>query len=268
MRPFFALDTATDHVALAVGDLDAPGAVLAAEDFRAPRAANTVVLLAAERLLGAAGLAPHDLRAVACGRGPGSFTGVRIGVATAKGVAHAAGVPLVGFGTLDAIASRVRARGLVGVVGDAMRGEVYPALFRIGDGAPQRLSEDRVTSPDEAAAEWATLGEPVLLTGGGLAKHRARFEAVLGAQARLADERLWHPDGASLIAAAWSATGECTLGAIAGLGAAEAYVRAHPARLLPIYTRLSDAEEAERRRSAGGGGTVPESGVAGPEASR
>lgn len=264
MRAFLALDTATDHVALAVGDLDAPGAVVAATAFRAPRAANTVVLLEAERLLASAGLAPRDLHAVACGRGPGSFTGVRIAVATAKGLAHGAGVALVGFGTADAIASRWTGHGLLGVVGDAMRGEVYPALFRTHDGPPRRLTEDTVALPAVVAAEWSALGEAVTLTGGGLAKHREVFASALGTNAIVADERIWSPDGASLVAAAWAAGGEGSLSAVADMEAADAFASVHPALLLPVYTRLSDAEEAERRATTHAG--VPGSGVSGPDA--
>ena len=197
--------------------------------------------------------------------GPGSFTGVRIAVATAKGLAHGAGVPLVGFGTGDAIASRWSGHGLLGVVGDAMRGEVYPALFRTSDGPPRRLTEDTVSFPAVVAAEWAALGEPVTLTGGGLAKHREVFAQTLGADASFADERIWAPDGASLVAAAWAAGGGGSLAAVAGMESADAFAVVHPALLLPVYTRLSDAEEAERRAVAGAP-SVPGTGVAGPGA--
>lgn len=278
MRPFLAFDTATDHVALAVGDLDAPGVVMAAADFAARRAANTVLLPAVERLLDAAGLGISDVAAVACGRGPGSFTGVRIAVATAKGLAHALGVPLVGFGTLDAVAARAgheapvkrvaaasEAGALLGIVGDAMRGEVYPALFRVRAEGLVRLSEDRVAFPADVAAEWASLGERVWLAGAGLAKHRAVFEAVLRAHAQVLDERCWSPDGASLVAAAWAAAGPLAVGAVAELPAEEARALAAPGDLQPVYTRLSDAEEAERGRARPPRG-VPPSGVAGPDA--
>lgn len=263
MRPFLAFDTSTDHLALALGDLDAPGAVLAADDFPAPRAANTVVLPAADRLLAGASLEPAMLSAIAVGRGPGSFTGVRIGVATAKGIAHGCGVPLVGFGTLDAVARRWSGEGLLGVLGDAMRGEVYPALFRVAGAVWERLTPDRVAFPADVAAEWAALGETVTLSGGGLNRHRAVFEEALGEHATVLPPSRWLPDGASLIAAAWAEAGEHSLTAIAGLGAREAFEAAHPQRLLPTYTRLADAEETERLR-LGRASAVPHGGVAGP----
>ncbi len=265
MRPFLAFDTATDHLALAVGDLDAPGEVLIARDMPAPRAANTVVLPMAERMLATIALAPADLAAIAVGRGPGSFTGVRIGVATAKGLAHGLGVPLVGFGTLDAVALAARAEGLVGVLGDAMRGEVYPALFRAHAGTAARVAPDRVAHPGDVAAEWAALDEPIMLTGNGLIKHAEVLIAALGARATFVPEGRRRPDGASLVAAAWAESGEGTLSAVAGLSRPDACGAAHPQTLLPIYTRLSDAEEAERVR-AGRAGTLPHGGVAGPGA--
>jgi len=268
MRPFIAFDTATDHLALGVGDLDDPGRLLAEVDRPAPRAANTVLLAAMDALLSERGIEPADLAAVACGRGPGSFTGVRIGVATAKGAAHGGRLPLVGFSTLDAIAWRVWLAGqadpggLIGVIGDAMRGEVYPALFRVTPEGLTRHGDYGVTSPQTCAAAWSSLREKVVLVGAGLAKHRMVFEEVLGDGAVVAESRWWTPDGAGLVAAAWAATGDNTLSSVAGMSTAEAYEKAHPGRLLPIYTRLSDAEEAERRRERS---STPANGVAGPQ---
>lgn len=254
-------------MAIGVGDLDEPGGLLAQVDQPAPRAANTVLLTAVDTLLDASGIEPWGLCAVACGRGPGSFTGVRIGVATAKGAARGRRIPLVGFSTLDAIAWRSRLvgravpGGLIGVIGDAMRGEVYPALFRVTADGLTRLGDYEVTSPQECAAAWSSLGERITLVGAGLAKHRAVFETVMGGLARVVEPKWWTPDGAGLVAAAWAATGASTLSSIAGVPVTEAYEAAHPGKLLPIYTRLSDAEEAEGRR--GGRGT-PASGVTGP----
>lgn len=263
MRPFIAFDTATDHVAVAVGDLDRPRAVVAATESFVPRAANSVLLILIERVLSAAGIAIGDIRCVVCGRGPGSFTGVRIGISTAKGLAHGLGAPLAGLGSLDAVAWRVwgsenLADGtLLGVVGDAMRGEVYPALYRTSMDGPQRLDTDRVTTPAAVASEWAASGNPIVIAGGALAKHRAVFESVLSDHASVVNEELWSPSGSALVSAAWAAEGDRAVRAIAMQTPEEAFSTAHPALLLPIYTRLSDAEEAERGRCSGRSGPSP-----------
>ncbi len=272
MRPLLAFDTSTDHLAIGVGDLDRQGVVLAAADMPAPRTANTMLLSAVERVLADAGLGPSSLAAVACGRGPGSFTGVRIGVATAKGLAQGAGVPLAGFSTLDAVAWRAwrsgeyGSRRLIGVLGDAMRGEVYPALFEVTAEGVKRVARDHVAASADIAKEWASHGDNLMLTGGALAKYRATFEDAFGDSIRTASVGLWMPDGRSLLDAAWAAQGPSTVQAIAACDRAEAYRLAHPGALLPIYTRLSDAEEAERLTAAPAESAgTPSSGVIGPE---
>jgi ribosomal-protein-alanine acetyltransferase/tRNA threonylcarbamoyl adenosine modification protein YeaZ len=184
---------------------------------------------------------------------------VRIGVATAKGLAQGLGVPLYAASTLEAVAWRVAEKGLpegtelVGVVGDAMRGEVYPALFRVSGGSVVRVSADRVCAPAEVAAGWAdAVSGRIVLAGNGLAKYRELFDD-LGAAASIAAEDLWAPSGAGVLAAYRAAR----LRGDAGRG--------EPALVLPVYTRLSDAEEAERERACQPV-TTPVSGVAGEAA--
>ena len=178
-----------------------------------------------------------EVGVVVVGRGPGSFTGVRIGVATAKGLAQGLGAPLYGVGTLDAIAWQFADfEGTVCVVGDAMRGEVYPALFEATGDAVRRLTPDRVASPQAVAEAWSQLAGPLLLAGNGLAKYVDLFSEAMPS-ARIAEQRLWYPSGAGLIAAFEAARGSGEL------------VGGDPGTVLPVYTRLSDAEEAERARA-------------------
>lgn len=250
-----AFDTATDRCALALGRWQADGLhPFAVADFEAPRAALGRLLPAVRDMLVSEGLTPLDLCEVVVGRGPGSFTGVRIGVATAKGLAHGLGVPLYGAGTLDAVAwgyAAAGVEGLLGVVGDAMRGEVYPALFRLEGGAAWRLTDDRVAHPPDVAAEWAALDETPLLAGGGLRKHRAEFEPLAAGGAEMLPEDRWLPGGAGLLAAYADARTRDAVG------------DGRPQNLLPVYTRLSDAEEHELARE-NRGGAVPASGVGEP----
>lgn len=236
-----ALDTASTQTVLALADLDEVSGVatlLASCQVDAPRQANQVLLARAALLLEEAGLVTGDVDAVAVGRGPGSFTGVRIGVATAKGIACGLGVALYGVSTLDSVAWRAwRAgvRGRLGVVADAMRKEVYPVRYELDDAGVTRLEPDMVAKPAQVAQAWAGEEDDITLTGDGLLKYAEFFE---GAPFALAPEELWLPDGQALVSAFARAfaTGK------AGSGDAAA--------LVPVYTRLSDAEENEQARLA------------------
>lgn len=245
-RKIIAIDTSTEVVAIGLGALeDGQVQVLGVGDVYAPRAALAQTLPRVSELLAANRVEPSEIDMVVVGRGPGSFTGVRIGVSIAKGLAHGLGVPLFGVGTLDAIAWRLQpfaqAPTLVGVLGDAMRSEVYPALFRISAQGVVRLEEDSVARPAEVAARWASLGEPCVLIGNALHKYRELFGATDHTAFTLAEEALWSPSGEALLAAfgaAWAAGSQ-------GPG--------DVAALLPVYTRASDAEENERKAAEKGG---------------
>jgi N6-L-threonylcarbamoyladenine synthase len=250
-----AFDTSTEEVATGLGEVGVRGVHLLGEtNLDVPRASLTHLFPVITRLLQSADRSIADVDTIVVGRGPGSFTGVRIGVSAAKGIAQGRAVPLYGVNTLDVIAERFSGRqGLVGVVGDAMRREVYPALYRLSGRNVERLTGDAVASPVEVAAEWAALGEPVLLSGNALRKYADVFTSAMGDAAMLAPDALWSPTGESLLMAAWRAQANGTLGDGA------------PGTLLPVYTRLSDAEEAERSH-AGVHGPSPANGVAGPGA--
>lgn len=243
-KTILALDTSTDMLACAVGRVGADGSVtvLAARDHLCRRQANVELVTTAQETLADAGLAMGDLDAVLVGRGPGSFTGVRIGIATAKGLACGAGLPLFGASALDAMAWSAwgaGTRGTLAVAGDAMRGEVYPGIYELDDaGAHRTFPAETVLKADACVATWAEREDAAGLTlsGNGMAKYRARFETA--GWTSFSPEEAWYPTGEGLLRAAVEA------GAFAG-GEAQP---GDPALVLPIYTRLSDAEEAERTR--------------------
>ena len=294
-----AFDTANEVIAIGAGVLHEEARAIelvAHAEIEARRQSNTQLIPRIDALLAERGIARGDIACVCVGRGPGSFTGVRIAMATAKGIASALEVGLVGVSSLDAVAWGVwefGARGEVAVVADAMRKEVYPVRYLVDDAGAHRLEADRVVKADLAAEELvecdavtsgasdagapeagrhtpcsssprcaaelraehaarpqelscsgelvvASLpGQQLLLAGDALKKYRDLF-APCG---EALPENTWTPTGAGLLLAlqaAWH-SGECD---------PFDAVRHNPAFALPVYTRLSDAEENERARAA------------------
>jgi tRNA threonylcarbamoyladenosine biosynthesis protein TsaB len=122
-----------------------------------------------ETVLKTAGFSVNDIDLFACSVGPGSFTGVRIGVATIKGLAFGKNKPCIGVSTLKALAlNAVPFDGIISPVMNARRGQVYNALFRYENGSLVRLCPDRALSVLELEAELAKKGEPFALVGDGV----------------------------------------------------------------------------------------------------
>lgn len=195
---------------------------------------SQTVMSMAEVLLKNCGFAPCDVDAVAVAAGPGSFTGIRIGVAAAKGFAWGAEKPCYGVSTLEAMALQLGAdRGYVLPVMDARRDQVYNALFQVENGSLQRLRDDRAISLEELKEDIKTLSGPVFLVGDGSvlcynALKDAAQELVLLQEHRLHQRAT----GVALAARRMIARGE------SGDGAA----------LMPNYLRLSQAERERLAR--------------------
>ena len=187
---------------------------------------SRTLLPMAEDLLKNLGLTLSDLDAVAVAQGPGSFTGVRIGVATVKGLCWGADKPAIGVSTLEAMAWNglcAPPECLICCAMDARHQQIYNALFDCAGGRPERLSPDRAISLAELAAELRALGRPVWLTGDG-AKLAQGYLLEAGLDAVLAPEPVREQ----------SAWGVCR--------AAEGREARSAAELLPVYLRLSQAE--------------------------
>lgn len=244
-----AFDTANEIVAIGVGRLVPDGRsveTVATFEVQARRASNTRLLPEIDALLKEHGFARDRIACVAVGRGPGSFTGVRIAMATAKGVASASGVGLIGVSTLDAVAWNAWAKGVRGralVVADAMRHEVYPVRYLVDDAGAHRTEPDSVV---KAAAAAESLSGDVAETVDG-----AQLQIMGDALSKYAD--VFQQCGIVLDESLWSVTGRGLLLALqeswrAGESDPFDSVRHNPAFALPVYTRLSDAEENERVR--------------------
>lgn len=124
-----------------------------------------------EAVLKSANVGVSDIDLFACSVGPGSFTGVRIGTATIKGLAFGQNKNCLGVSTLEALAENlVPFDGIICPVMNARRGQLYNALFRYENGVPVRLCEDRAISVADLAAELAEKGEPFALCGDGVAE--------------------------------------------------------------------------------------------------
>ena len=174
-----------------------------------------------------------DVDLIAVAHGPGSFTGIRIGVSTVKGLAWASDKKCVGVSTLEAMAWHgVSAGGLICPVMDARRSQVYNALFETdGDGRPVRLTEDRAVSLAELAGELKDYECAPLLVGDG-AKLTYDYLTNEGIACRMAPANL-------LYQSAWG-VGMAALGKDAGSAD----------DLLPVYLRLSQAERERQERLA------------------
>lgn len=159
-RPLLAIDTSTEAAGLA---LYGPTGVLAEVGWAAGRAQTTAVLREIDRLCRLCDLRPDGLGAVAVAIGPGAFNGLRVGLSTAKGLAFALGLPLLGVPTLDATAYPHGEAGIpVRAVLVAGRGRFVSALYRWQDGALRRMGEFDNTLLAELAG---LIVEPTLICG-------------------------------------------------------------------------------------------------------
>ena len=129
---------------------------------------SQTLMVMAQDMLNQCGKAPSDVEAVAVANGPGSFTGVRIGVAAAKGFAWGREIPIYGVSTLEAMARGLGIfDGYVCPVMDARRSQVYNALFYVNQGAFTRQTEDRAISLEDLKNELKNLEKPIFLVGDG-----------------------------------------------------------------------------------------------------
>jgi tRNA threonylcarbamoyladenosine biosynthesis protein TsaB len=192
---------------------------------------------ALQQLLRWTGVELHQVGGFAVGIGPGLFTGLRVGVETAKTLAQATRMPIVGITSLDTLAYGVRftQRRIVAVI-DGRRGEVFSAIYRPVPGGVLRETEFAVQRPDHLVAQLETLRGEVLAVGDGAILYRDVLQEI-GARLEFASPAVAHPDAASLVDLAVPRLMR------------EDYDRLFD--VVPLYLRRSDAEIAWDQRARG-----------------
>lgn len=242
-----AFDTATASTTVALIDFSAGLELEARDDPPAgerPRHATRLLRLIAETLERAGG-GWDAVDRIAVGVGPGTFTGLRIGVATARALTQSRGIPLIGVGTLRSLALNAGtvdqgpAPGAVLAVLDARRGEAFAAAWALAGDAGARvlaepLLEPSALAPEALAERVEAFGPPPLAIGSGAIEFRAALERA-GAIAPSDDSQLHRV----------SALNHCRLAIEPAAAGAAGEGR-------PEYLRLPDAELARRRRAAAG----------------
>lgn len=185
-----------------------------------------------------AGLDASDINGVTVSLGPGLFTGMRVGIATAQAFAHARRLPVVGFPSLDLLAFPVRhVRRAICPVIDARRGELFYAWYRSAPGGIQRVTEFRCGPAEKLAGEIEATGEEVLCVGDGAIAHRSLLES---AGAEVGSEGSAHPTAQALV--------ELSV---------PRFIREEtqrPEELHPVYVRQADARINWQHRGALAGG--------------
>lgn len=223
-----ALDTATTACSVAVVSGDV---LLAERNWVTDQSHSRHLMGMVSGVLQDGGLSLNDLDAFGVSRGPGSFTGLRIGIGAVKGLAYATGKPVAGVSSLEALAAQGETGGLVCSLLDARKGEVYSCLYRLHRRRPQPVGPERVSSLKTAVEG---ISEPCLLIGNGAQLHRKRLVSILE-HPRFADN-------------ADNAVRASTVARLA-LRRLDRQERDDLFRFAPLYIRKSDAELSRRPKS-------------------
>jgi|SRR5665811_552118 len=228
-----AIDTATEVLALALGDGEM---VLAESSIDAGRSHLEMLLPAAFDLLGSTGMTIGDVTAIVVGTGPGTFSGLRVGIATARALAQSLEIPLFGFSTIEALAKELAfgietsMPGWVLPLIDARRGQVFTQLYKKeGNERLKPESEVLCLDPDKLSGVLSVTAADAIRAGGNGA---LAYRQVLADSGRL--DLLDTDDRANRVRAAWH---------VGALNTVPDYKPGQLLDVLPIYVREPDANK-------------------------
>lgn len=189
-----------------------------------------------EEALEKSGISLHQVDLFAAVMGPGSFTGVRIGISAVKALAHAENKPCIGIDALEAMAQGVSVTDcIICPIQDARAGQVYGAMFQMKDGVLCRLCEDEPIRIEEFCEKAAAHGKKLLFLGDGMPVQREKITALLGETAVFAPQNLCYLRAASA----------------AVLAHRNADTAGDYLHLSPLYLRAPQAERQKNLRELG-----------------
>ena len=237
-----ALDTTAKTAAIAIADGEK---LIANATLNTPGTHSVTVLPTVDALLKGSSLTVDDIDLFACSAGPGSFTGVRIGVALIKGLAFGTGKPCIGVSSLEALARNLlTVDGIICPVMDARRDQLYNALFSCKNGKISRITEDRLVTAAELKAELEGYNEKIYFVGDGCG---VVSKQIIGddnsGNLNIAPELYRWQSGYSV---AQTALAEYESASVEEKGMSEYTAAA----LSPVYLRASQAERERNERIA------------------
>lgn len=188
-----------------------------------------------EAMLAMADVEIHDIDAIAAAAGPGSFTGLRIGASTAKGLAQALDIPIAAVPTLEGLAFNLTgADALVCPMMDARRNQAYYGIYDVSGRLPLTVQEQAAAPVEEVVEKVNALGKPVIFLGDGVPVFQEQLEQAVTVSYRLAEDSVRYQRASSI-----AALGKAYLEQGHGMAAKD---------FAPIYLRLSQAERERLER--------------------
>ncbi|MFC1594542.1 tRNA (adenosine(37)-N6)-threonylcarbamoyltransferase complex dimerization subunit type 1 TsaB [Candidatus Omnitrophota bacterium] len=188
------IDTSTSTTSLAVSD---DGSVIAEYNKQLPRQTSRILIPSMRDALKKANCALETIDAFAVGLGPGSFTGLRIGVSAVKGLSFATEKPIIGISSLDIIAQNmVSTDCFVCPVLDARRNMVYASIYKLANGIQKRISDYMLI---DIATLMKKIKQSTIFLGDGAVLYRNDIVRKKGKKARFADDVAWYPRASNLV---------------------------------------------------------------------